>query len=306
MRPIDICRRGFLTAGAAALAGPAFGAAQPFFKRHGLPIGIQLYTVAPDFAKDVDGTLKALAAMGYRSVESAGFAGRTPAQFRAALDAAGVVCPSAHIQGRGGGDSFSGDLGKLAEALKTIGVKTAVMPSPYIPDRLAGKGLREVLTQLTADDYKMNADVLNAKAAGLKAAGIKVGYHNHNFELAPLGSTNGLEILLKNTDPSLVTFEMDLGWVAAAGSDPAALLNKHKGRFTMVHIKDLKASTKPNSALAMDPTEVGSGSLDWKKILTTAYATGVRGYYVEQEAPFAFPRLESAKIDHDFLAKVVA
>ena len=306
MRPTDLCRRGFLTAGAAALTVPAMGAAQPFFKRHGLPISIQLYTVAPDAAKDLDGTLKALSAIGYRSVESAGFYGKTPAQFRAALDAAGVVCPSAHIQGRGGADSFSGDLGQLAETLRTIGAKTAVLPSPYIPDRLVGKGLREVLTQLTADDYKLNAEFLNAKAAGLKAAGIKVGYHNHNFEFAPLGSTHGLEILLNNTDPALVSFEMDLGWVAAAGRDPVALLKAHSGRFSQVHIKDLKASSKPNFALTMDPTEVGSGALGWKTILATAYAAGVRGYHVEQEAPFAFPRLESAKIDHDFLAKVVA
>jgi len=296
-------RRGFLAAGAALMAAPAMGAAQPFFKRHALPIGIQLYTVGPDAAKDLDGTLKALSAMGYKAVESAGFYGKTAAQFRAALDAAGVACPSAHIQGRGGLD---GDLAKLADDLKTIGVKTAVMPSPYIPDRLQGKGLRETLTQLTADDFKMNADFLNAKAAGLKSAGIKVGYHNHNFELAPLGSTNGLEILLKNTDPALVTFEMDLGWVAAAGRDPAALLKAHKGRFTLVHIKDLKASTKPNFELTMDPTEIGAGSLDWKAILATAYATGVRGFFVEQEAPFAHPRLEAAQLDHDFLAGLVA
>jgi sugar phosphate isomerase/epimerase len=306
MRQTHLGRRGFLTAGAAALALPAFGASQPFFKRRGLPIGIQLYTVGPDAAKDLDGTLKALSAIGYRSVESAGFHGRTPAQFRAALDAAGLICPSAHIQGRGGADSFSGEMGRLAETLQTIGAKTAVLPSPFIPDRLLGKGLREVLSQLTADDFKMNADFLNAKAAGLKAAGIKVAYHNHNFEFAPLGSTTGLEILLRNTDPALVTFEMDLGWVAAAGRDPVALLKAHRGRFTMVHVKDLKASTKPNFALAMDPTEVGSGALDWKKVLAAAYASGVRGYYVEQEAPFAYPRLVSAKIDHDYLAKVAA
>lgn len=315
MRPTDLCRRGFLTATGAALAGPAMGAAQPFFKRHGLPIGIQLYTVGADAAKDLDGTLKALSAIGYRSVESAGFLGRTPAQFRAALDAAGLACPSTHIQGRGGANSFSGDLGKLGEALTTIGVKTAVMVVPYLPDRLdqrpaSGEDvwdwLRRVMSQLTADDYKMNADFLNAKAAGLKAAGIKVGYHNHNFELAPVGSTTGLEILLKNTDPSLVTFEMDLGWVAAAGADPAALLNKHRGRFTMVHIKDLKATTKPNFALRMDPTEIGSGFVDWARILKTAYASGVRGFYVEQEAPFVLPRLEAAKVSHDYLASVVA
>ena len=303
-------RRYFLTGGAAALASAVAGsgaaATAPFFKRRSLPIGIQLYTVGPDAAKDLDGTLKTLSAIGYRSVEAAGLHGRTPAQFRAALDAAGVVCTSAHTQGRGGADSFSGDLGKLGEALRTIGVKTAVMPSPYIPDRLVGKGLREVLTQLTADDYKMNADFLNAKARGLKAAGIKVGYHNHNFELAPLGSTNGLEILLRNTDPALVTFEMDIGWVAAAGADPLGLLARHKGRFTMAHIKDIKASTKANFALTMDPTEIGAGSLDWKKLLAAAYASGVRGFYVEQEAPFVLPRLEAAKVSHDYLASVVA
>lgn len=306
MRQTSLSRRGILAASLAALAAPAFSASQPFFKRHGLPIGIQLYTVGSDAAKDLEGTLKALSASGYTSVESAGFYGRTPAQFRAALDAAGVVCPSAHIQGRGGAGSFSGDLGSLAETLRTIGARSAVLPSPYIPDRLLGKGLREVLTQLTADDFKINADFLNAKAAGLKSAGIKVAYHNHNLEFAPLGETNGMEILLKNTDPALVTFEMDIGWVAAAGVDPLALLAEHRGRFTQVHIKDIKASTKPNFGLTMDPSEIGSGSLDWKKILAAAYASGVRGYYVEQEAPFAHPRLESAKINYDFLAKVVA
>ncbi len=304
MRPIslDLCRRGFL-AGALAMTATGASAAQPFFRRHGLPIGIQLYTLGPDAAKDLEGTLKAIAGIGYTSVELHSLLGRTGAQMRTALDGAGLACTSIHLQGRG---QLDGDLAKLAEDLKAIGVKTAVMPSPYIPDRLLGKGLREVIAQLTADDFKMNADFLNARAAGLKAAGIKVAYHNHNFEFAPLGSTNGLEILLKNTDPALVSFELDLGWVAAAGHDPVSVLNADKGRFTLAHVKDLKASTKPNFALTMDPTEVGSGSLDWKKILPAAYAAGVRGFYVEQEAPFAHPRIESAKIDHDYLASIAA
>jgi sugar phosphate isomerase/epimerase len=301
--PLQFHRRGFLGAGLAALTAGGAAAAQPFFKRHGLPIGIQLYTLGPEAAKDLDATLKAIAGIGYRSVELHSLLGRTGPQMRTALDGAGLVCTSIHLQGRG---QLDGDLAKLADDLKAIGVKTAVMPSPYIPDRLLGKGLREVLTQLTADDFKMNADFLNTKAAGLKAAGIRVAYHNHNFEFSPLGSTNGLEILLKNTDPALVAFEMDIGWVAAAGADPLALLAKHKGRFTLAHVKDLKASTKPNFALAMDPTEVGAGSLDWKKILPAAYAAGVRGFYVEQEAPFAHPRIESAKIDYDYLASVAA
>jgi sugar phosphate isomerase/epimerase len=318
MRNVAIDRRGLLALmGAAAVSGPATAAAGPFFKRHGLPIGIQLYTLGPDAARDLDGTLKAVAGIGYRTVELAGFLGRTPQQMRASLDAAGLACPSAHVQPRGMGadPAFNGELGKLAEALHVVGAKTAVMPIAYIPDRLdqrpaAGEDfvgyLARVLGQLTADDWKMNADFLNEKGAALKKAGLKVGYHNHNFEFAPAGSTNGLEILLQRTDPDLVTFEMDVGWVAAAGRDPLELLAHHKGRFGLMHVKDIKASTKANFVLRQDPTEIGSGRLDWKKLLPAAYASGVRGFFVEQEPPFAHPRLESVKIGHDYLARVTA
>ncbi|MBU1377175.1 MAG: sugar phosphate isomerase/epimerase [Alphaproteobacteria bacterium] len=295
-------------------AGGASAAAQPFFKRHGLPIGIQLYTLGPDAAKDLDGTLKAVGGMGYKSVELAGLLGRTPAQMKASLDAAGLVCTSAHIQGRGPG-SFSDDLAKLAEGLTTIGVKSAVMPSPLVPERLdqrpaasesVGDWFRRVLGQMTADDWKMNADFLNEKATVLAKSGIKVGYHNHNFEFMPLGDTTGLEIMIQRTDPKLVTFELDVGWVAAAGVDPAKFFAKHKGRFALMHVKDIKADTQPNFALKMDPTEIGSGTLPWKTLLPAAYAAGVRGFYVEQEPPFARPRIEAAKISYDYLAGVTA
>jgi sugar phosphate isomerase/epimerase len=296
------------------VSGPA-AAAAPFFRSHGLPIGIQLYTLGPDAAKDLDGTLKAVAGIGYRTVELAGLLGRSAAEFRAALDRAGLKAPSAHIQARGGDGSFQGDLGKLADDLKTLGVETAVMPSLYIPERFGmptaadggiGGYLKRVAAGMTADDWKMNADYLNSRAAALKPAGIKVGYHNHNFEFAPLGSTNGLEILFANTDPELVTFETDIGWVAAAGVDPYAFLARHKGRVSMMHVKDIKADTRPNFALAMDPAEIGAGKLDWKRLLPEAYAAGVRGFFVEQEPPFTRPRIEAAKISHDFLAQVTA
>ena len=307
-------RRTFLAAAAAALTAPPALAAQPFFKRTGLPIGIQLYTLGPDAAKDLEGTLKAVAGIGYQTVELAGLYGRTPAQMRAALDQAGLKCPSAHIQPKGGEGAFDGDLGKLADSLKTLGVRTAVLPVLNIPDRFGGPTaadgiggyLRRVGEGLTVDDWKASADFLNAKARAMKAAGIQVGYHNHNFEFRPLGPTYGLEILLNNTDPKLVTFEMDIGWVAAAGADPLALLKAHKGRFSLMHIKDIKADTQPNFAFQMDPAEIGAGKLAWKTLLPAAYAQGVRGFFVEQEPPFTRPRLEAAKISHDFLASVVA
>ena len=296
-------------------AGGAAQAAQPFFKRAGLPIGIQLYTLGPDAAKDLDGALKAVAGIGYKTVELPGFMGKPPAELKAALDRAGLTCPSVHVQPRGGELSFSGDLGKLAEAMHAVGARAAVAPICWFPDRLEmrpqagedmGGMLRRLVSQMTADDWKLNADFLNRKATALKAHGLKVGYHNHNFEFLPLGSTTGQEILLKETDPALVTFEIDVGWVAAAGRDPVALLGEHKGRFTMMHVKDLKPSTAPNFALQMDPTEVGSGAIDWKKLLPAAKTAGVTHFFVEQEPPFARPRLEAAKLCHDYLAGVTA
>lgn len=312
---VDLSRRGLLAAGAATLGAAwttgAAAAQAPFFQRHKLPVGIQLYTLGPDLQKDLDAQLATVAKIGFKSVELAGYLGRTPAELRAAFDKAGLVCPSAHISPKGAnGPSFSGDLAKLADELHVIGVKAAIMPILYIPDRL-GADLRKAGAQMTADDWKWNADFLNEKAAVLKKAGIATGYHNHNFEFAPLkdgkgGDTTGMEILLKGTDPNLVTFEMDVGWVTAAGKDPFALLKAHPHRFTQMHVKDIKASTKPNFVLQQDPTEVGAGMIPWTKLLPAAYAAGVRGFYVEQEPPFAHSRLESAKISFDYLAKVTA
>jgi sugar phosphate isomerase/epimerase len=307
-RAADLSRRGLLAAGAAAfgagLTGAANAAGTPFFQQRKLPVGIQLYSLGPDLAKELDAQLATVAKIGFKSVELAGYLGRTPAELRAAFDKAGLVCHSAHIAPKGPG-GFSGDLAKLADELHVIGVKAAIMPILYIPDRL-GNDLRAAGPQMTADDWKWNADFLNEKAAVLKKAGIVSGYHNHNFEFAPLGDTNGMEILLKGTDPSLVTFEMDAGWVTAAGQDPFALLKAHTGRFTQMHVKDIKPSTKFNFELKQDPTEVGAGMIDWQKLLPAAYAEGVRGFYYEQEPPFAHTRLESAKISYDYLAKVVA
>lgn len=310
-----LSRRGLITGGTAALAagwaGSAGAAETTFFQRRKLPLGIQLYSLGPDLAKELDAQLATVAKIGFKTVELAGYLGRTPAELRAAFDRAGLTCTSAHVPPKGADISFSGDLGKLADDLHVVGVKTAIMPIQYVPDRMTGVGLREAGVQMTADDWKWNADFLNQKAAVLKKAGIVTGYHNHNFEFTPLkdakgADTNGMEVLLKHTDPSLVIFELDAGWVTAAGQDPFAMLKAYAGRFTHMHVKDIKPTTKPNFELRQDPTEVGSGMINWPKLLPAAYEAGVRGFFYEQEPPFKGARLESAKISFDYLAKVVA
>jgi sugar phosphate isomerase/epimerase len=300
-----VSRRAFMAATAAVSCTAATaGFSAPvhrrrFFAGHDLPIGLQLYTLgdAPD--NDLDGTLQAVAKIGYRTVEGVGYMKHTAAEFRAALDRAGLSCPSTHVPlqpDSGGGPSLAGDLGPLAADMHRLGVKYVVVPMFVAPQ---GSG-----RQMTADDWRRVAAQLNGKGAALKREGLKLGYHNHNVELARLGSKTALDLLLENTDPGLVWFEMDAGWVAAGGAEPIPLLRAHPHRFRLMHVKDLKASTVPNTALRMDPADVGAGSLDWKAILPVAYEVGVRYYYVEQEPPFAEPRMQAARNDYDYLARL--
>jgi len=129
-----------------------------------------------------------------------------------------------------------------------------------------------------------------------------VGYHNHNLEFAPLaGGGTGWDVLIRETDPSLVKFEVDIGWVAAAGRDPVAFLDRHHGRLRWLHIKDLRPSTSANFALRMDPVKTGAGRQDWARILPAAHRAGIEHFYVEQEPPFAIPRMEAAERSYRFL-----
>jgi sugar phosphate isomerase/epimerase len=321
MKTFPVNRRAFL-GGLVAASGAAAAAcfagerspARPFFSGHGLPLGLQLYTLGEAPYRDLEGTLQAVARIGYRTVETVGLMKHTAAALRAALDRAGLACPSAHvpIQPAGPGPTLSGDLGSLAADMHRIGARYVVVPILPVPPRFGqpqnpkdGIGfLSRVARQMTADDWRRTAQLLNERGAALKRQGLRLAYHNHNIEFVQVGSKSGYELLLENTQPDSVWFEMDVGWVAAAGVDPLPLLRAHRGRFRLLHIKDLEASTVPNHAFRMQPADVGAGSLDWKAILPVAYAAGVRDFYVEQEPPFPVPRLQAARADYDYLARL--
>lgn len=292
------------------LAGPASASDRSFFRRRELPIGLQLYTLG-DIAHALDDTLARVAAIGFRTVELAASYGRTPAELRQALDRAGLRCTSSHLRLTRGQD-----YARLAAEARVIGFDRVIHPMFTFPPGVdlrtrPGETFAEVIGRIglamTADQWKAEAELLNTAGAALKAEGLRVGYHNHNVEFAPgPGGRTGLDILLQETDPALVTFEMDAGWVAAAGLDPVDLLRSHPGRFELMHVKDIRASTKPNFALHQDPAEVGSGSMNWRRILPAAYAAGVRRFFVEQEPPFARDRLESVAISFRYLDALVA
>jgi sugar phosphate isomerase/epimerase len=289
--------------------------ARPFFRRTGLPIGLQLYTVGEDLKRDFDGTLAAVSKIGYRTVELAGLADHSAADWRLALDRAQLKCPSIHVPPHSKTGVNLDELGALAEVAHILGIGTVVCPMFNIPERLTlqansaeetGKMLARLGASMTPDDWKWNSDYLNKKAAALKPYGLRFAYHNHNVEFAPVGGSTGLDQLIRDTDPTLVTFEMDAGWVVAAGADPVTLLAAHPNRFSAMHVKDVKASTRPNYSLQQDPCEVGQGIIDWKTLLAKAYRANVRQFYVEQEPPFSKPRIEAVGISFNYLNALVA
>ncbi|MBU6393067.1 MAG: sugar phosphate isomerase/epimerase [Sphingomonadales bacterium] len=313
-------RRHFLAGLAAAsvtAANPALAARRkPLFERIGKPLGVQLYALGDAPRTDMAGTLRRLAAMGYRDFELPGFYGRPAKDLRADADAAGVRFGSIHLGASRprptGSPTLLSSPQELADSLGALGVTHAVLPLPPLPEHFsaprgvsAQAALAAAIDSGGIDGWKRLGALLNERAAALKPHGIALGYHNHNVEFRPQEGTTGWAALLAELDPKLVFLELDLGWVGAAGLDPAAELHRLKGRVRMVHLKDIKASTIPNNALSQDPAEVGQGSLDWRTILPACVAAGVEHYYVEQEPPFTRDRFASMQISHDFLAQFV-
>lgn len=309
-------RRSFISGAALALAGCAATGSDRFFAAGRMPLGIQLYTIGDIVREDFAGTLLALSRIGYNAVQLAGFHGRTPQQILAARQAAGLECRSAHIapQLRPGEPSLASDIGRLAADLRVIGVSHVITPVFLVPDRIdgatregetRGQALARVAQQLQPDDWRRNADFLNRNGRALQREGLTIGYHNHNAEFAPFpdGET-GLSLLMAHTDPELVSFELDVGWAVMAGAQPEDLLARFPGRMTHVHVKDVTTATPQNFEFRQSSVEIGSGIIDWKRLLPAFLAAGVRSFTVEQDPPFARPRLDAVASSFNFLSSV--
>jgi sugar phosphate isomerase/epimerase len=296
-------RRQFLKLSAAGIAAstlaPTWLSAQPF----GFPVGLQLYTVKDELAKDFDGTLKKLAAIGYKEVEAAGFYNKTAVEFRKAIEGAGLTIPSAHYSLQ---DLLNGFEAKLAFA-HGLGLKYIICSFPFVanPGRFhAEKYYEEISRGITFDDWKWNFDQFNRLGEQTKKAGIKFGYHNHNIEFRKLDGILVYDELLRLTDPALVRMEMDCGWVASTGHDPVAYLEKYPDHYELLHVKDVKPGPPSLEGEGTGSTELGRGTMDWKKVLAAARKASIKHYFVEQEAPFTDMQvMEAIKVDYEFLSQ---
>jgi sugar phosphate isomerase/epimerase len=284
--PLD--RRTFLgaLAGGVATLGilacddrSATAAAAPWARRP----GVQLYTVRSLMERDLGGTLAAIAGIGYREVETAGLFGFSPEAFRAELDRHGLVSPAAHTPIQ----ALRENLDRTLASAQALGQQWVVVP--WLDE-----------SERTAEAYRRVAADLNRFGAAAGERGLRVGYHNHEFEFEPLeGGVRGYDILLAETDPDLVDIELDLFWVVKGGQDPVALFERDPGRFRMCHVKDMT-----DRAGAGSQVPVGDGEIDFARIFAHADRAGLRHYFVEQDDP-ADP-LESIRKGHGHLQRLMA
>jgi len=237
---------------------------EEFFKLN-KNVGVQLYTLRDQIFKDPKGVLQKVASIGFKEVESFGYNDRkyfgfTAKEFADFLSQNNLSHPSGHYS-----------LGNLA-AWDTA-----------IEDALAAGQKYMVIAYLaendrkTIDDYKKHAANFNTAAEKCKKAGLQFAYHNHDFEFVNMNGQMGFDVLLKETDPSLVKFEMDIYWVSKANHDPVELFKKNASRFPLWHVKDMDKTEKKSF------TEVGNGVINYKKVFECAKKSGMEHFFVEQD-----------------------
>jgi len=278
-------RRDFLKqAGSIALGATAL----PFLTQAGSlakpkNAGIQLYTVRKELEADVKGTLKKLATIGYKELESArsakgNYYGFTPKEFKKVIQDLGMNLRSGHVH-----------LDK--DWQKTVADAAETGQTYLICSSLPSEGQ-------TISNYQKVAEQFNKAGEECKKAGLQFGYHNHEYEFEKVEGKVLYDLLLAETDPNLVTWELDLGWVVATGHDPIDYFTRYPRRFPLWHLKDMKKD-EPVS------TEFGKGSLDIAKLFQNADKSGLKYYFVEQEEYSGDP-MESVKHNFNYLMKLKA
>jgi sugar phosphate isomerase/epimerase len=265
-------------------------------------IGIQFFSLPKMLDDNLTGALSMLSKIGYKEAElygpypfssplaierwnavtpslgfkGSGYFGHTAKEMKKILDENGFSVPSIHTDL----DTLQTRMNKLGEAAQVLGNTYVVLPSIPAENRK------------TLDDFKKMAEAFNKIGESAKAQGIKFAYHNHGYGLKEINGQIPLELIFSNTDPSLVFFEMDLYWTTAGGGDPISLIEKYKGRYPLMHVKDMVKKVQfsgdggdPKQWIELFPymTTAGNGVLDLKSIITKAKENGTKHFIVEQD-----------------------
>jgi sugar phosphate isomerase/epimerase len=274
-------RRSFLSTCGAALLGAACTRAGNSLPGQRLErIGVQLYSVRRDLARDFEGTLARIADVGYHEVEFAGYHGKSASEVRAVLARLGLAAPSSHVSL----DVFRREGDAAIAAATEVGHRYLVVPWIDVAERRS------------LDDYRRIAEELNRIGEKVRAGGMQLAYHNHDFELAMIEGSVPLDLLIERTDPNLLVLELDLYWVTKAGADPLTYISRHPGRVHLVHVKD--SAGAPEHRMV----DVGQGTIDFARIFARREQAGIRHAFVEHDDP-ANP-LETLRVSYEHLARL--
>ncbi len=256
--------------------------------------GLALYTVRNDMGTDAKGTLQAVADAGYINIEAAGYKdgkyyNMTPADFKSLLAQLGLNPISTHQSAvtLDNADTMFADA-------KAAGFTYFVVPIP--PMGLFKYDAKNQTMGMTGGAANL-ANILSTLGEKCDKAGLKLLYHNHDFEYKK--DSDGIvpmDYLLENTNPKYVNFQMDLFWVTKAGADPVAYFKKYPGRFKIWHVKDMDDQGRF--------APVGNGNIDFSRILANKKLSGMEYYFVEQDKTFNMEPLEAIKVSHKGLKEI--
>ncbi|QMV20261.1 TIM barrel protein [Granulicella sp. 5B5] len=294
-----LTRRGFVKGAGLGLLGCTVARQRAFASPWGRPVGLQLYSVRAQLAKDYAGTLKQVGAIGYREVEAAGFYGHTPAQVKQAMADAQLKCVGGHYSYK----DLAPNVDKIIAYHQELGCHYVICSFPSFRDvaRVQGLSFAQQVRAFTVDDLRWTMEQLNKFGEKTKAAGLQLGYHNHTMEFAPQHGVVPFDAMIAAADPKLVTFELDCGWVKVGGGSAVDYLKRYPTRITLLHIKDFKPTDRPADVTnPPPPAELGRGTENYAPIFAAAKAANIKHYFVEQEG-FDIPPMEALRIDYEYV-----
>lgn len=256
---------------------PLAGLAQ---QKRRVSMGIQIYSLRDQAEKDLPGTLALIRSLGFREVEVSGFYGHSAADFRRMLDGNGLKATS-----------MMAEYGRLLKNVEAVAADAQVVGAEYV----VCSTIPHEHKYLTVDDCNRAAVTLNHSGEHLARAGLHCCYHTHGTEFQKFEEGTVFDVLAKRTDPRYANFEMDIFWIVYGFQDPVKMLHQYPGRFRLMHVKDIRKNTplggSPGDVREEDSVPLGQGLVDIPAALRAARETGVRHYYIEDEAVDAAAQL---------------
>jgi sugar phosphate isomerase/epimerase len=300
-----ISRRSFLATGTAAALAMASSPLSRAAAYTPDSFGVQLWVLRELMAKDFDGTLAKVAAVGIKHVEFAGFFKRTAKEVRTSLSSAGLTASGAHCLQASMSDD---EVHRIIDFCHEVGMPWMIAAVPSIKPAASGAakaGSGNPFDHIELEDWRWSADRFNIIGARVRKAGMRFAYHNHNIEAQKYGDIVAFDEILRLTDPAVVDNEFDVGNFIAGGGDPYPYLDKYPHRFKLAHVKEWATGFTPTITGNFPRyAAFGQGSTDWQKLLGALKKVGVQEIFIEQDGTAAGDELAPVRQAYQFLVRV--